>query len=683
MKELTSKTPPQAFPIADFSSGLFLAKEPWISPTNAFRRMENSRVFRGRLVKRNGFSRFAELTADIADRTSSGTNPGTWSGYYVFLPTSLTSRLVPESLLFTSDNGAGADITAEVKSGSQRWLDSDSTEFPSPTTSWPGDYNIDQWVWDIVATGTNDVVGALFYHPLDHFNPAGAGQRSAAYVNWSLHPDYVAPFTVTNTMDHRITEEVDVLGLKRFKTADDEYTVAWSEDHIYEYDPGANYFGIQGSGGGGTAYDPYMTGDSEDYIWSWPTDDYLLFTNGVDPLYRWEPTAAQDSAVVEMATAWGGGGNELDTCALVFIFNGRLIVVNTTEGGTKYPTRMRWTAAGAYETYNDALDYADAPSSLGDAITGQLIGDRLFIGFEEGWAEIVETNDPNSPVEWRRHISRFGAVSKNSTIEDNERLLTRAPTTMQALDPNGQYYIDEKIPDFVSDFSAEYVHLCAGARNENQRAFWWTYVDAADTSPNNILCATYDEKNELSWSIYDMPMLSFSSFDSLLTPSWNSLGPATWNELSALTWNDARVGIAGFTQLIGGSASGQVYLFDNSAVDKLIDGQADIDMLCETQWLQPFPMVRSHLAWLDIYADSDTNADITVTFYRDHRSSAFLTKTISLTPNVTGEKVWRRIKVKQSGLIHKIRIQSDDNSQISIDAIVPFFRPLGRVREFN
>ncbi len=49
----------KGFPIVDFASGLYTAKDAWLSPQDAFQTLTNASVFRGRIKERDGSAIFA------------------------------------------------------------------------------------------------------------------------------------------------------------------------------------------------------------------------------------------------------------------------------------------------------------------------------------------------------------------------------------------------------------------------------------------------------------------------------------------------------------------------------------------------------------------------------------------------------------------------------------------------
>jgi len=57
--------PYQPFPIYDVSTGLYLAKEPWLAPRDAFVSLLNARIYQGKVVKRRGTTLFGDLGSGL------------------------------------------------------------------------------------------------------------------------------------------------------------------------------------------------------------------------------------------------------------------------------------------------------------------------------------------------------------------------------------------------------------------------------------------------------------------------------------------------------------------------------------------------------------------------------------------------------------------------------------------
>ena len=57
--------PYAAFPIYDPKTGLYLAKEPWLSPPDAFEKFLNAQIYQGKIRKRRGISHFGEIVHQV------------------------------------------------------------------------------------------------------------------------------------------------------------------------------------------------------------------------------------------------------------------------------------------------------------------------------------------------------------------------------------------------------------------------------------------------------------------------------------------------------------------------------------------------------------------------------------------------------------------------------------------
>lgn len=630
----------QPFPIADFVEGLRLDKEPWLSPRNAFRRLEDGRVFRGRLQKRRGFSRFAETGVAASQVTSLYGI----SNRKIYEPVPADAFFVPESIRMTYEDASAATLDAEVRKNTMQW----------------SGY---VWEWPVYETGTDTILG--YAYPWTDVPFVG--------VDWSLHSGFTGYGPNQGFMDYAINPRNPITGLTSYRSSTSEFLVCMDTDSLYLYDVADGYFKAEATAG-------VFNGSGTDYFWTWPVDSYLLMTNGVDPVYKWTPGAG--TPLVEMPTPLStGGGNVIDTAKVVIQLKSRLIYLNTTESGNRFPGRARYTVPSVLEEL-DPFYIADAPASLGEIRTAGIIGESLFVGFDKGWMILEETGDPAAPLIWRPAVSRFGVTAKLSVIPDGERLLTRSNSSIQAIDPNGQYAADPQIPDFVLDFNPDKADLTAGLRNEGNRAFWWTYANTAEDLPSNILVAQYDEESRLAWSTYRMPFNVFGSYDNESTPTWDSL-PGTWDDYAGVSWDSAQI-VAGYSRILGGSSDGFVHTFDLSTSDFNRQNTGDaIVFEAETQALSPYGMQKAHLGWVDVYGSAVVGASLEMRFYFNSNSAAFKTATIDFSPDDASGKVYRRVTVNRSATFHRIEIRGSGTSHFEIDAIVPWFRPAGRVRRFG
>jgi hypothetical protein len=675
----------EAFPILDYSSGLDISKEPWLTPREAFSELRDAVIDRGRLLKRQGLTPFAELgdttaliqqAAVLIDRVviwppGEPTNPIAGASQWTL--DSGNYPVVSSAIWEMEDNGGvpGDSIFAEAAfSDSVRVLRTDTTTLR------------DFWVtqYSIFDQGGTEYIGFLELFDEPHDQQPYLNILGQAIVVWEAHPLWISgPSNLSQSLfSYYAKDRGAVTGLTRFETDQGVYSVAGSATQLYLYDAADAQYELLGP--------TLFSGDNEDYWWFWPFGSYLLCTNGVNSVTRLDPeTGGNLTALSEQPTAWDParpGVNILTTALLVVLFRGRVLYLNTTEEGQRHPRRCRYSDAGAYDQFATEFQFLDAPPGLGDIVTCDFIGERLFVGFERGWMELSRTGDVLAPFQWVPFISRFGAVSKLSTIRDNERLLSRSSTTMQAIDPNGQRFIDQKIPDLLRSFNPDNTHLCSGVRNEDENSFWWTVATAAAPTPNKVLNATYDEEGNLAWSLFEMEIYVFSTFEVQGVATWNSLGPNAWDFYTTTSWDDARIGAAGFTQLIAGGTEGTVYKVAPLPIDKyVLTDFRPIPFYAKTALLTPYPGRKAHLGFIDVYASA--NSKFSISLISDTQPNPYLLEDLDFSDLGTAVKGIRRIPVNRTASFHGIIISSDLPDEVQIDAIIPWFAPSGRLREVN
>lgn len=638
----------EPFPIADFAAGQFAGKEPWLSPANAFQDLTDGRIYRGRLEKRRGYSRLSELgsAASTINGTGAGANSNaTYSIAHLVTAAGLFTNLIPETAVFEWPDASAGTLAAKLDL-SQYPLDLSDTSVA---------------LIDVVdaATGLTVIGGYLIL---------GGG----FLVDWALHPSYTGAGANRGTLDYFAPSGDPVTGIASFtNSAGAESLLAFDENAIYVLDTTTQSFQEDASA-------VTLTGTATDYVWTWQFDDYLMFTNNVDPVYKFTPGGTPTVEEIDTEFDAGSGGNDLDTCLLVMRYKGRAIFFNTKENGTRYPRRARWGLSGAFEVHDTTgLAFADAPSHLGSIVTGQMIADRIFVGFELGWMELVDTNDSTQPFRWEVTTARRGAVAKMATIPDSYRLLHRTEYSIEAIDPNGQYRVDAALPDFILNLDASKRDLSFGARNDPFRSFLWTYARSQDTTPGRILAAQYDDKDEMTWSVYRMAFDVFGYYSNVRPSTWDSFAPNSWDDLN-FAWDSAR-GASGFRSLVGGAQDGIVYLFDESTTD---NGTAVV-LEAETQALSPYPGVRSHLGWIDIYGKASDGAALTIGWKRDGRSAVELSRSVDLTPDVVTNNVYRRVLINKVATFHTLTLTVSGDAAVAIDAVIPWFKPVARPRSFG
>lgn len=148
------------------------------------------------------------------------------------------------------------------------------------------------------------------------------------------------------------------------------------------------------------------TGQNNQFVCEMALDNAIC-TNSEDIPLKVNSTPAHS------AVSFTGLSSSLTKAKTIKWFQNYLIFGNTTEGGTPYPTRFRWSNVGTIGTWTDA-DYVDISSLSGDSITAfkEMYGDLYIIMRKSIWkATLVGGNDI---FVFAKLIDGIGSIAKNS-----------------------------------------------------------------------------------------------------------------------------------------------------------------------------------------------------------------------------------------------------------------------------
>lgn len=639
----------ESFPIADFESGIILDKEPWLSKNNAFVELVNGRPYNGRIERRSPYARLSELgilVSSINGFLRVGSNC-----FYNDNPN--YRKIIPESIRLSITDAGASTLEAECR-GDREY---------STLEGW--------YQYIIYEAGTSNRLG--------YFVPIPDAGQAYVQCNWTLHSGYTG-YTVSNgVMDYYYSPVLPCIGLRSFQDAtSQEYLIALDTRRPYLYDASDGFFKDISAGPG-----DMFTGDSSNLFWMWPADDFLVFTNNVDPVHKFTPGGSPE--VEELSTDWDSGspGNDLDTCLIILRHRGRLIFINTQENGSRFTRRARWTASGgAFESYDSADAFQDAPSEYGDAITGGFIGDQILIGFEFGWMELRPTNEPGANAyRYEKIPSNFGCLSKLSTIQDASRLISITQSGIQAIDVNSQYPIDVDIPDETLKWNASQIGKCVSFRNFQERQMLWSYPSSNSDDNDKTLVLQYDKAGKYGFCIYDFGATCFSEYrdEDILT-----IDDLDMNISDAdFAW-DSSILNSGYSTLIFGTLDGTVMSFNNlvsydySAT--ILPGNSNPVLFAKTIRINPYKGRMCHVSHVDFIIESTEDIDLTIQFYSDYDQNPYKTSTINYI--VSEKKRVYTVMCNRNALWHTITIESDgDIGPFYIDAIIPWIKPTGRMRQ--
>lgn len=295
------------------------------------------------------------------------------------------------------------------------------------------------------------------------------------------------------------------------------------------------------------------------------SEDRIYFTNGVDPVVRWNGTDAQVTVL--------NINSQSIVCQTLVVYKNMLIIANVTQSGTIKPTDLLNSDAGFPEVFNAGLAAQFKVSGTTDQIVKLLkLGDYLVIYFK---TNIVLSNFVGSPLifVFRNSDSGKGVASP--------RAIAQYPNYHEFLGADTLYSFDGASARPVSNHVwREVIRTEDPARismvftllDEARGDYIWSVPLTSDagvgtiTSPPEVAYVEhYLEKvpqgSERPHSKRFFPFTSSGSYMRQTTLTWDQLTNA-WSTYN-FKWND-QFFAASFPFSIVGDANGKVWILNGS-----------------------------------------------------------------------------------------------------------------------
>lgn len=329
----------------------------------------------------------------------------------------------------------------------------------------------------------------------------------------------------------------------------------------------------------------------------------FAFTNGAVTGFMMDSSksiAGQDGiryyGALNIGNSWANynppidGQTALAGALLIFAYRGYLVFLNTTEGTPgntfNFGNRARWTQIGTPyyslpvpQTPNiqdvDPLAVRDDLFGRGGAndaptseviIAAGFIRDLLVVEFERSTWRLRFVNNTQNPFVWERVNIELGSDSTFSAIAFDKGLMSIGTRGIIISDGNDTSRFDEKIPDEVFNIrqSNNGLERIYGIRTFETRLNYWTFPSADSPDlifPNRVLVFNYDTKN---WSFYDDSFTCFGYYYSQgNNTTWAQLTDS-WSSYTALTWgsgNDTQ----GSEMIVAGNQQGYILVLEQTS----------------------------------------------------------------------------------------------------------------------
>lgn len=503
------------FLIAPYKSGLRKDLASFLIPEDAFTKLNNAYVFRGKVKKRFG-----------SDFTGSGET--------VNALRQLRSRV---RINLGNTDGSG-DITGTV---------------PGAIFKIGQMFSIGTEIFTVQATGTPVIMlttGAATTHTYNTttgiFDIQGAAITTACY----FYP----------------SEPIMGLTLYEYGSVNEHTAFAFDTQYVYKF-TGSSW----SQDGPGATTATYFHGDNKDFFWTcnWTglTDDSIvLFVTNFQATLGATPPATDDNMYYydgtnwtnfSALTKWNSAEDIVKTARIIIPFKNRLLLLNTIEQdiaptvtNTAHTNRCRYShngsplAANAWLEPNtafgannaDGAGYIDAPTEE-EIVSAAIIKDRLIIYFERSTWELVYTHNESLPFVWQSINSSLGSEATFSTIPFDKSILTVGTTGIHACNGANVQRIDEEIPDEVFELlkttsGTKTVH---GVKDYFSEMVYWTFRNNQfadyNSYPDKILVYNYQNG---TWALNDDCFTAFGYFEQGTDLTWEE-ALFEWEETNE-TW---------------------------------------------------------------------------------------------------------------------------------------------------
>lgn len=413
-----------------------------------------------------------------------------------------------------------------------------------------------------------------------------------------------------------------------------------------------------------------FTGTASDLMHFANWKDKIYMTNNVDRIMSWDGTTFDSTVDIDTD---GDTNNDVTDCLLIFPYHERLVLLRTTEGGTVYPQRARWSKIDDPtvwdETITDGGGFVDCPTP--DWIMGAgFVKDVLVVFFQNSIWILRFTGDIDLPFRWELVDTNKKTDSTFSVITHLGQAFAYGDSGFVGTNGLSGFLVDNQVPDLVRSVNFSNTNVIAAGKYEEFDQAWIATPSTTASTNDQVFVYNYDEKN---WAKFDLALTCFGRSKIISKGSWDT-ETRTWDEIGE-SWDDYP-SIVDEPTFVGGDSSGIIRKLDTLTTD---NGTA-IAFEMKSARLNPFwnQGRRAKLGWIDFLVTSNATTELSVDFYVDFDTGAYQTATLAFSADNGEEKVWKRLDSGALGSSHRIRLyHTASNQPVQIHAIVFNFEPGG------
>lgn len=586
--------------------GLTTYYKPLFLENDAFQRLENAYIFRGRVLKRLGNELVGRLARNFEDINYFKVSASPWSfnllsvsGYVSAAnnanPGQITTKYPHnlsngDTVILTGVLGAtgynNTTFTVTIVDGTNFTIGVNAGAFGAYTS---GGFFISNRSLSATEPKAEILCGTvsitLKNGPDIVFTDNGDGTLSSVTAGNSGIINYVTgAITLTHTaapgvdveVSYRYAPSLPVMSISQREQAgiNDEQTIFFDTKYAYIYSSPYFVEWIPGTIWNSTDKDFFWT---ENYRGSDARTRLFFETNFLPTLEN--PMRYTDSTTwtnfQPIVSITGGVNTVIFTARILVSYYGRLLAFNTYEGvDSSGPTvaqnffnRCRFSQIGspiAADAWRSDLfgkgGFIDAPTNE-EIISVGYIKNTLIVFFEQTTWQLRYVGEYGLPFIWERISSDFGAESTFSPILFNDYVLSIGDKAIVASSATDVQRIDLAIPNFIFDAiknannGTERVH---GVRDYQKEIVYWCFSNITQdntTFPGYVLA--YNYRNQ-TFSIFRDNVTCFGTLQRQNNVLWSST--TTYWADEDQTWGNSS-GQTGFPMIVKGNNQGFIHYF--------------------------------------------------------------------------------------------------------------------------
>ena len=714
----------QIVEVMPMDGGYITYLRPQLLPDSGFQTCEDALIYRGRLVKRDGYSLLGYLGPLTVAEVVGALGSTSYAHNYVLFPVIPNTVTATDTVVVLNDNGNGGywqpsiNVTGVTQANpgvvtavAHGYTTGDKVNFfniggMNAINSVPKEY-FNPFTITVINANTFSIgVDTTSYGA---FTAGGIVRKNAGSIVYGTGvATIVFPAVAIGavTTSYRSMSGLPCMGLctRLIGNTSLEQLIAFDTTKAYLYGASAQEF-VDISGA------TVWTGNNTSFFSCLNYQASFFATNKFDPI-RYYITGT----VWTNYTPVVSGVTTLQRALWMFSYQGHMVVLNTTEGGSEFRQRARWSALGSvYYNSADPLPAGylanvncwrdDIPGNGGfnDASTGEdIIGaalykDTMIVFFEYSTWRLRYTSNPALPFAWERINSEYGSESPFSIVPFNEGVLAVGSTGIVKSDFNAVERIDEKIPNTVFTFennpSTQANRRVHGVRDFGKQLVYWCFPDFKNPNvtdfPDKVLCFNYREE---TWAIFNQAFTCFGQFTTTADITWRQLDKfwLSYNQ----TW-ESFYQQSGVPTVVAGGIDGRVFELGVASTDindipfSDFGPSQNFGFEIVTKNYNPFYKqgLSCTLQYVDFYFAGTEFGEFSVDFYLDDDlNTAIITKVVSTVS--TKARAWGRVYVNLNADFITMRIYLSNIQQadaaigsagLEIEGWQMYFNPGGRL----